>query len=1240
MTSVPFALTRLVYVVVFGAAALACVAAAWRAWGLPVPDVRRSLVTFLGSSAIWASAHIGYVFVAAPGLQYAFYTLGLVVGFWSVGAWVWFCSAYAGRDLHRRMGVQRLALCVFGVVTVTKVTNPIHGLYFAFRETTVPFRHLTIDHLGLYWISLGAAYVLAGIGVFLLFESFVRVRARTWPLAALVGLAVVAGLLNAVGYTSGHLLNISHEPLGVAAFAVGTLFFYEGRFRDVQLLGAEENPALVVGPEGTLRSFNQAAVALLPDLGDRSARCRSLGDVVPSLARISEEEGSVFSLPAENPGAGPTARRYEVTESQFGGPAGDGRLLVLTDVTERELRRQRLRRDRRMMLKAINQAQEAVLITEARPMDEPGPRITYVNEAFQKMTGYTREEVLGETPRILQGPETDREVLDSLRDAMEAEEEWSGETINYRKDGTPYIVQWDISPVMGEDGDIERWVSVQRDVTEQRRREDALRRQRNLLGQTQKLAGAWEVDLRTEEVTWSDEVYRIHELDPQTDVSLAEGMKFYPSEVRGRVLEAFRRCVDEGDSIDLEVPIVTAEGTRRYVRTVGDPVRVEDGTIVKVAGAFQDITQQKSAERELRRKQEQLSMALEGGNIGTWNWDVESGEVIFNRQWAEMLGYTREELDFHFSTWENLVHPEDLTQAENVLRRYVDGETDTYDPEIRMRTASGSWKWIHTIGKIVERNGDGTATRIAGIHLDIDERKRAEEALREREAQLRGLTNSIPGVVFQAYARPGHDYGFYVVSDRAEDVMGIPADPEDFLERCMRRAPGSERERLMNVIHEAVEREGPLKFEAPFVKPSGETIWVLGTATPESRTNELVYNGVILDISQRKRHEGHLARTVERVTDAIIELDADWRFTLVNDQAEAHIGMEEDDLLGESFWDVFEDARGTQFEEEYEKAMQSRAPRRFEAYYSGLDGWFDVQVYPNDDGGLALYFEDITNRKRRERELRAAKEQAEEANRLKSVFLANMSHEIRTPLTSILGFAEAIGNEVDPDDEGKSAQFARLIEKSGQRLMNTLTGVLNLSKLQAGQMSLDFGPVDVVTEAAETVEEFGPQARDAGIDLTVATCADSDRRSEPQQNTKKEALWARADAGGLQIALRNLLSNAIKYTDPGGEVRVRVWSEDEMVLVEVEDTGIGMESETVSRLFEAFKQASEGIGRKYEGTGLGLTVTREVLDQMGGTIEVETEPGVGSRFTVRLPRAHQPDEDVPTQELASEEDVS
>ncbi|MFB6272204.1 MAG: sensor histidine kinase, partial [Salinibacter sp.] len=120
-----------------------------------------------------------------------------------------------------------------------------------------------------------------------------------------------------------------------------------------------------------------------------------------------------------------------------------------------------------------------------------------------------------------------------------------------------------------------------------------------------------------------------------------------------------------------------------------------------------------------------------------------------------------------------------------------------------------------------------------------------------------------------------------------------------------------------------------------------------------------------------------------------------------------------------------------------------------------------------------------------------------------------------------------------------------------------------------------------------------------------------------------DPVWARADAGGLQIALRNLLSNAIKYTGEGGTVWVRVRQAGGMAVLEVEDTGIGTDPETVQGLFEAFKQASEGIRREYEGTGLGLTVTKEVLDQMGGSIEVETEKGEGSRFTVRLPQAEQ-----------------
>jgi signal transduction histidine kinase len=221
-----------------------------------------------------------------------------------------------------------------------------------------------------------------------------------------------------------------------------------------------------------------------------------------------------------------------------------------------------------------------------------------------------------------------------------------------------------------------------------------------------------------------------------------------------------------------------------------------------------------------------------------------------------------------------------------------------------------------------------------------------------------------------------------------------------------------------------------------------------------------------------------------------------------------------------------------------------------------------------------------------------------------------MSHEIRTPLTSIIGFAEALGSEsaaLELPDESPLPKYAALIEKGGKRLLQTLEGVLNLSKLEAGQMELSASPVALADQACRATEELRADAQEKNIGV---------RR-------EVDEVRARADKGGVQIVLRNLLSNAIKYTGEGGTIWVRTSREDGAAVLEVEDTGIGMEPSVAQGLFEPFRQASEGLNRKYEGSGVGLAVTREAVEQMGGAIGVETEKGEGSRFTVRLPLARQ-----------------
>jgi signal transduction histidine kinase len=222
-----------------------------------------------------------------------------------------------------------------------------------------------------------------------------------------------------------------------------------------------------------------------------------------------------------------------------------------------------------------------------------------------------------------------------------------------------------------------------------------------------------------------------------------------------------------------------------------------------------------------------------------------------------------------------------------------------------------------------------------------------------------------------------------------------------------------------------------------------------------------------------------------------------------------------------------------------------------------------------------------------------------------------MSHEIRTPLTSIIGFGQSIGEAVKEGDQDSElvSRFAGLIEKGGRRLLDTLGAVLNLSRLEAGEMDLARETVDVAEELSDAAALFEMEAEEVGLALAV--------------ETPDTPLWGRANPDGLQIVLKNLLSNAVKFTGSGGRIEARARVEDDTVIMQVEDTGIGMAPDQVGELFEAFEQASEGVGREYEGTGLGLTVAKEVLDQMDGTIEVDTERDEGTCCTVRLPRAEE-----------------
>jgi signal transduction histidine kinase len=324
------------YVGVFLAAALLTAVALSRIGRVDDPDTRRGLAWLLAGSGVWAASNAGFLLAPGRGLSIAFHTVGLIVGLSTVGAWLYFTSAYTGRTLHRNRTIRRVALAAFLIVVAVKVTNPLHGYYYSVAVVSVPFEHVAIQNGLIHWLVMGASYSLSAIGYFMLFERFGTVSLDTKPLMVLIGLTGLPIVLDVATLASDVFVDVIYEPLGVAVFATGFFFVFLDRFQAVRVAGERSEPVVALDDEDRIHQYNSAAGSLFEDRLCEESIGQPVTEVFPELPGADFEQ-TVIAVGED--------RFYRITGSPF--TSGDtplGRLLVFTEVTEEERAKRQLRR--------------------------------------------------------------------------------------------------------------------------------------------------------------------------------------------------------------------------------------------------------------------------------------------------------------------------------------------------------------------------------------------------------------------------------------------------------------------------------------------------------------------------------------------------------------------------------------------------------------------------------------------------------------------------------------------------------------------------------------------------------------------------------------------------------------------------------------------------------------------------------------------------------------------------------
>ena len=899
-----------------------------------------------------------------------------------------------------------------------------------------------------------------------------------------------------------------------------------------------------------------------------------------------------------------------------------------------------------MVAEAVNLEQFLFMVQEvfsAVILTDEQNQVVWINKNFTSLSGFELSDVVGQQPtKLLAAELRDPAVIAQIKEGIAHQKSFQYEALTRHKRGQTFWVNVKAHPILNKDGALIMFAAVVEDIS------DAKRAQLKLIASEHRFR-----DL-TENVPGV--LYQTRHNYDGTSRSLYLSPKV--ADIFGMTAEQARSMVDYLHPDDKDRWVHSMADSRAFstswffegrLLVPGQPERwcrcnaivsSKDKWGLLYSGIILDITPIKKAEEALRESEVRWRMAVEGFGDGVWEYNFQSGKALFSKTYLAMLGYEEGDLPNTYESWYENVHPDDRETVTNhgranLLLKISGSTTSDTATEYRMRCKNGSYLWVMGRAAITKRDDQGQPLIVTCLHTNISKVKEAEMALSASEQRLSTtIANFQEAVVLEdahqtivlaneAFCRmyklptaPDQLVGQRVVL-LMEEVKDLFSDENSF----MRRYEEVVQTGQLVTGDTLILKDGRiLQRDYTPIYTNGEwagALWKIKDITQQTK-----------DVDKLIRREAKYRNIIEKMNLGLMEADLNERVLYANRSYCDLLGFEPDELVGTSAHLALLDSNSRALLHE---KVRSRTHGVSDTYEISLVNQRGEQKYVlvtgaplYDDhrrivGSIGIHL-DVTEQKQLDSKLRAAKEGAEESSKAKERFLANMSHEIRTPMNAILGMSQLMAKT--PLD-GQQGSYLHAIRDSAENLLVIINDILDLSKIEAGKMTVEMVGFQLNQLLAQVAKTLYFKVEEKGLSFVT-------------QMTPALSGVLIGDPYRIIQVLLNLAGNAIKFTERG-EVSIGcelIGRQDGAVVVEfrVTDTGVGIDPEYLAHVYKEFSQEDLSTSRKFGGTGLGLSICKNLVQLMGGQLEIESEKNKGttSHFQLVLPIGGE--EDLPARE--------